>query len=301
MQCSAKTQTGEPCKNKAVKDGFCKVHHPDEIAKKLKRQESLAGQKRAFQEVLDVIEDTCNVKGWRYYLDSYDSKYYKYATVIVKKDVSKTSYTSDEIVGQFNITVDDGVKVSYTNTSFHSYGLRDLQSSIMAELGRLPWLESNKKKSGPDPDKERIYNLISRFHLVSTQLRRRYSSRPTIKIDDEYDVQDLFHALLKIYFDDVRPEEYSPSRGGASSRLDFLLKKEQIVVEVKMASEKLTDKKIGEQLIIDIERYREHPDCNVLICFVYDPEMQIRNPIGLEKDLSRKEGDLEVRVLVVPK
>lgn len=142
---------------------------------------------------------------------------------------------------------------------------------------------------------------MKRFHIISTQLKRRYNSRETLKISDEYDVQDLFHALLKIYFDDVRPEEYSPSRGGASSRLDFLLKNEKIVIEVKMASDKLTDKKIGEQLIIDIERYREHPDCDTLICFVYDPDMHIRNPTGLEKDLSRKEGSLEVVVMVAPK
>ena len=146
-----------------------------------------------------------------------------------------------------------------------------------------------------------IYKIIERFHLIATQLKRRFNGRDTIRITDEYDVQDLFHALLKLHFDDVRPEEYSPSRGGAASRLDFLLKREKIVIEVKMASCKLTDRKIGEQLIIDIERYREHPDCDTLICFVYDPEMHIRNPSGIEKDLSRKEGNLLVKVMVVPK
>jgi len=162
-------------------------------------------------------------------------------------------------------------------------------------------LKSKKKPITENPNKKSIFKLVNRFHIVATQLKRRYNSRDTLRVNDEYDVQDLFHALLKIYFDDVRPEEYSPSRGGSSSRLDFLLKKEKIVVELKMASEKLTDKKISEQLIIDIERYRAHPDCNTLICFVYDPSMNIRNPIGVEQDLSRKEGMLEVVVLVNPK
>ena len=50
---------------------------------------------------------------------------------------------------------------------------------------------------------EKIENLILRFHLVARQLQRRYSKRDTIEINDEYDVQDLIHALLNIYFDDI--------------------------------------------------------------------------------------------------
>jgi hypothetical protein len=68
-----------------------------------------------------------------------------------------------------------------------------------------------------------------------------------------------------------------------------------------MASGSLNDKKIGEQLIVDIERYQAHPDCDRLVCFVYDPDHHIRNPIGLEKDLSRKDEKLEVIVVVAPK
>ena len=53
------------------------------------------------------------------------------------------------------------------------------------------------------------------------------------EIKDEYDVQDLLNALLRLNFDDVRPEEYTPSYAGSSTRVDFLLKKEKIVIEVK--------------------------------------------------------------------
>lgn len=43
-------------------------------------------------------------------------------------------------------------------------------------------------------------------------------------LEDEYDVQDLPHALLLLYFDDVRAEEWTPSYAGKSARMDFLLK-----------------------------------------------------------------------------
>ena len=107
--------------------------------------------------------------------------------------------------------------------------------------------------------------------------------------------------MLRIFFDDIRPEEWTPSYAGGSSRMDFLLKPEKIVVEVKKTRPKLGAKEVGEQLATDILRYRSHPACRTLICFVYDPEERIANPRGLEQDLNQLIGELQVRVFVVQK
>jgi len=141
-----------------------------------------------------------------------------------------------------------------------------------------------------------IENLCKRFHRVARQLQGRHNNRSTIEIEDEYDVQNLLHGLLTLYFDDIRPEEWTPSYAGSSSRMDFLLKKEQIVIETKKTRKGLGSKEIGEQLIIDIQKYQAHPDCKTLICFVYDPEEKIPNPKGIENDLNRIEGSLIVNV-----
>jgi hypothetical protein len=143
-----------------------------------------------------------------------------------------------------------------------------------------------------------VGRLLRRFHSAARPLKQRHDKRPSFLIEDEYDVQDLLHALLRGLFDDIRPEESSPSYAGGASRLDFLLKAEQIVIETKMASDKLRDKQIGEQLMIDIQRYHAHPDCKHLICFVYDPHEHIKNPHGLEADLTRPHDGLDVRVIV---
>lgn len=147
---------------------------------------------------------------------------------------------------------------------------------------------------------QRIINLCERFDIVSRQLTRRHQERETIRINDEYDVQDLMHALLLLDFKDVRAEEWTPSNGGASSRMDFLLKQERIVVEIKMTRPTLKDKEVGEQLIIDANRYQSHPDCSQLFCFVYDPEHYIVNPSAIENDLSKDYGSLNVKVLIRP-
>jgi hypothetical protein len=143
--------------------------------------------------------------------------------------------------------------------------------------------------------------MLERFDRFARQLARRYDGRPPFPMSDEYDVQDALHALLRSLTDDVRAEEVTPSYAGASSRMDFLLKQHDVVVEAKLASERLKDKQIGEELIVDIQRYQAHPHCKSLICLVYDPNGVIRNPAGLENDLSGRNGSLDVRVLVVPK
>lgn len=146
-----------------------------------------------------------------------------------------------------------------------------------------------------------VQNICTRFHTVARQLRRRYSNRQTLNVKDEYDVQDLLHALLRLHFEDVRAEEYAPSYAGGASRVDFLIKKEEIVIEVKKTRTTLKDKHIGEQLVIDINRYRGHPNCKFLFCFVYDPDGFISNPVGLESDLSRPHDGLAVKVFIAPK
>ena len=85
------------------------------------------------------------------------------------------------------------------------------------------------------------------------------------------------------------------------ARIDFLLQKELIAIEVKMARNGLSKKAIGDQLIIDIAHYQKHPNCKTLYCFIYDPDEIISNPTSLERDLSGKHGELMAKVYVVPK
>ena len=155
-------------------------------------------------------------------------------------------------------------------------------------------------QSPPSNPMRDIENICDKFHQVARTLRSRYGDRPTLEVGDEYDVQDLFHSLLFIHFDDVRPEEVSPSYAGKSSRMDFLLKIERIVIEIKKTRSGLGAKELGSQLIEDIERYKTHPGCSLLVCFVYDPEGLVGNPRGIENDLNRDEGPFPVRVLIRP-
>lgn len=147
---------------------------------------------------------------------------------------------------------------------------------------------------------ELITRLCRRFHIFAEQILQRREGRETIRMNDEYDVQDALHALLRLHFEDVRPEEVAPSVGGKASRIDFLLKRERIVVEAKMTRRGLDQKKVGDELIVDVRRYQSHPGAGTLICLVYDPGGYCPSPTALEQDLSGTQGGLRTIVIVCP-
>ena len=68
-----------------------------------------------------------------------------------------------------------------------------------------------------------------------------------------------------------------------------------------MTRKGLADKEIGDQLIVDIERYKGHPDCDTLICFICDPDGRIANSHALSGDLQRQSREnLKVAIVVQP-
>ncbi|MEA5452083.1 hypothetical protein VB780_26145 [Leptolyngbya sp. CCNP1308] len=185
-------------------------------------------------------------------------------------------------------------------------GHKEYIGSAKSGLGVLRAVQEDLE-SGDIGSAEAEYNPIQlvgsiceRFHLIARQLRSRREDRATLDVQDEYDVQDLMHALLQLYFDDIRPEEWCPSYAGKTSRMDFLLKSEQMVIEIKKTRPGLGAKELGSQLIEDIARYETHPNCDVLVCFVYDPDGRIANPRGIENDLRKTSGELLVEVLIRP-
>lgn len=145
-----------------------------------------------------------------------------------------------------------------------------------------------------------IETICRRFPFLVKQLASRHNKRPALLVKDEYDVQDLLHGLLRLHFDDVRPEEVTPSYAGSSARMDFLLKAEKVVVEAKMTRKTLGQKEVVSQLTEDVARYRTHPDCQTLVCFVFDPGGFCKNPVALENDVSTNAQGFAVKVIVAP-
>lgn len=141
-------------------------------------------------------------------------------------------------------------------------------------------------------------SLGARFLEVSRQLCKRHADRSTLEVKDEYDAQDLYCALLRIFFADVRKEEWTPSYAGSASRIDFLLPLHKLAIELKHTRESTTQKRLGEELIVDRDKYRKHQDVRHLVCLVFDHEGYLENPRGIEADLSGYQEGLAVSVRI---
>ena len=148
---------------------------------------------------------------------------------------------------------------------------------------------------------ERVRTLCCRFHSVARQLRLRGEHRATLSVEDETDVQDLLHALLRIQFDDIDTEEWTPSYAEGAPRTTFLLNDNQLAVLVKKTRNGLTAKDLTEQIRIDTERYLTKSRCTSLLCFIYDPDGRIGNPRAFETTLTTVNGSLIIDVLIAPK
>ena len=189
---------------------------------------------------------------------------------------------------------------TYEHIDYKAIYLRRLDS-LDSKLGSLQNVVDMSEDDTQRSSVQTIMCVLERFHRFARQLRIRHQARNTITIEDEYDVQDIVHAILKLFFNDVRAEECTPSYAGGASRIDFLIKSENIGIEIKKTRPNLRDKELGEQLIIDKERYKSHHNCKTLICFVYDPDEQIVNPDGLANDLTEENEDMTVFVVISPK
>jgi hypothetical protein len=146
-----------------------------------------------------------------------------------------------------------------------------------------------------------LRRVCARFHLVARQLRLRKEYRPTLEITDEYDLQDLFYALLRLQFDEVGTEEWTPAYANGAHRTSYLLDWDRTVVVVKQTRSGLSSKDLAEQVKSDAAYYAKRPNGNALLCFIYDPDGRVGNPRGLEADLTTVSDTYMVEVIVAPK
>ena len=162
---------------------------------------------------------------------------------------------------------------------------------------------TSSKIDKPSSVEEPLLVLLRGLRRAMHPLTHRRKGAQCLWLESEYDTQDLLHALLRPWVADIRPEEFTPSYAGTSTRMDFLLPAHALVIEVKFVRDRSHGRKIGDELIIDIGHYRRHPGCNTLWCVIYDPNHFLQNGEGLAADLSGErsmpDGKVNIKVLVL--
>jgi hypothetical protein len=139
--------------------------------------------------------------------------------------------------------------------------------------------------------------LLRRLPRFVGQLRDRPPSRPSLRIDDGRDLEDVVRALLHLHFDNVRRQTRTPSYA-ADTRTDYLVGSEPIALTVKLIGSGVAMHELEREIDEDSAYYQARPGCDRLAVLLYDPEGRLHDPPSIESRWSGKAGATEVRCIV---
>ena len=136
---------------------------------------------------------------------------------------------------------------------------------------------------------EYVLDIIDAFPTSAAILAQRARQRPPFVIDDEYDVQDLFHALVHPGVPDIVPEDTTSKLAGRWSRLDFTSKATRLGFEIKHVKSAGHATAVRNEILVDEATYQEHPYIDTVVAFISDPNHHIPQASrpAFERDLSQ--------------
>lgn len=230
----------------------------------------------------------------------YDSEYFH---ILDGSEELIANLFGQEAVSKFRNTV-GGTPLPETITrDARTRHIKDTLTRTIAQLNVYKMLTDALENDAPFKPKgdtvPTLEQLAKRLPKVIHELRHRHNNGATLDVKNEYDLQDLMCSLLYLYFDEVRREEGTPSIAGTNGRMDFLLFKEQTVVELKMTRPGLKNKELKNQIHTDWPHYRKHPNCKTFVAIVYDPDKLISNPDGVANDLTGSYNGMPAYTFIV--
>lgn len=159
----------------------------------------------------------------------------------------------------------------------------------------FPWAQRPEPTETADP-LELLETVLRRLPHAVRQLRDRHDGRPTVRIVDAFDLEDLLRAILHLHFDDVRRETRTPGYS-FGTRTDFIVGVQRIAVTAKLAKHDVREEELVRQIHEDAAFY-EQKDCRCLVVLIYDPEQVVRDVPQFEAAWLRPTAGPEVRCVV---
>lgn len=151
-------------------------------------------------------------------------------------------------------------------------------------------LFSGSKQAAPAPDTAMVELLCKRLPQAARILsvRSRKGKTPYL-IADEYDVQDLLHAILRAYLRYSVQEDPLPKVAGAKSgRTDISIEELGVLIEIKYVHGPEDQKRLFEEYSQDLVLYAQWPHLKTLIYLIYN-SADLRDAEAFDKLSSTQE------------
>jgi hypothetical protein len=143
----------------------------------------------------------------------------------------------------------------------------------------------------PEPDVALVLRVCERLPRVAKILAVRERSKSPFAVEDEYDVQDLLHAVLRAYLKySVREEPLGKVAGTRSGRADIAIDELGAIIEVKFVRNPHDQKKLIEDFAHDLVLYTKWPPLRHFVYLCYN-SINLRDAEAMQQ----LEGPKEIR------
>jgi len=137
--------------------------------------------------------------------------------------------------------------------------------------------------TAPAPYVAQLLDLCRRLPLAAKPMLNRRKGKTPFEITDEYDAQDLLHALVRGYFRYAVVEEPIGRKAGAhSTRADLAIEDLGVLIEVKFVHGPKDQNRIVEEFAEDIVFYSQWPHLQTFIYLVVNAA-DLSDPEALDK------------------
>jgi REase_DpnII-MboI len=131
--------------------------------------------------------------------------------------------------------------------------------------------------------------LCKRLRFAAKQLTRRRAGKPDFNIGDEYDVQDLLHAIIRCYLKySVQEDPISTVAGTKSSRADIAIEELGVLIDLKFVRSPNDQKQLLSDFAEDLVLYSKWPHLKTFVFCVYNSD-DLKDPEALHQLSGRKD------------
>jgi hypothetical protein len=160
-------------------------------------------------------------------------------------------------------------------------------------------------------DTGEVSSALGEIAIIETVCRRirntarilEHRSRGTkvpFKIEDEYDVHDLLHAVIRAYIRYSVQEQPLPKVAAVSSRADIAIEQLGVLIEVKYVRNPSDQRRILEEFSQDLPLYAAWTPLKIILFVIFNSD-KLRDPEAFETLGGRKEMNgkrFEVRIIL---
>ena len=133
-------------------------------------------------------------------------------------------------------------------------------------------LFSGRGLTAPDANTELVIRVCERLPQAARILASRGQKKKTpFEVKDEYDVQDLLHALLRAYVKySVQEDPIAKVAAAKSGRADLSIEELGVLIEVKYAHGPNDQKRIFEEYSQDLVLYAKWPHLKTPVFLIFN-------------------------------